>query len=118
MDAAQLALPFDSRPLVAPDKGLTREERFRQFHERNPQVYAWLVNAARQVKARGRVVGMRLLIERLRWEIALSIDRAGDAWRINNDYAPRFARLIMAQEGDLAGFFETRERGDDEREAA
>ena len=30
-------------------------------------------------------------------------------WKINNNFAPHYARLIMEQEPDLKGFFEVRE---------
>jgi hypothetical protein len=34
----------------------------------------------------------------------------GDRWKLNNNYTAHYARLVMNQEPDLAGFFETRQR--------
>ena len=36
--------------------------------------------------------------------------RKGKDFKLNNNYVSRYARLIMAQEADLEGVFETRER--------
>lgn len=83
------------------------DARFAAFHAENPRVYALLVRFAREVKSRGRVCGIRLLWERMRWE--LMVTTVGDDFRLNNVFTSRYARLIMREEPDLAGFFETRE---------
>jgi hypothetical protein len=84
------------------------QDRFETFHAANPQVYKALVTLARKAKARGKTrVGIKALVEVVRWE--LSLETAGDfEFKVNNSHAPHFARLIMAQEPDLAGIFETR----------
>lgn len=90
----------------------THEQRlakFEEFHRANPAVYERLVFFARQAKARGATVGMRLLIERLRWEHAVEVRQTDATFAINNDVAPQYARLIMQQERDLSGYFETRD---------
>jgi len=33
----------------------------------------------------------------------------GDGFKINNDYNSRYARMVMAENADLDGLFETRE---------
>lgn len=35
-------------------------------------------------------------------------ERFGDEYKLNNDYRAFYARLLMANEPELAGFFETR----------
>jgi hypothetical protein len=86
----------------------TTEQRFADFHEANPLVYSELVKAARQFRQQtGRQrCGMSLLFGRVRW--VLSLQTKGDVFRLNNDYLPFYSRLVMAQEPDLAGMFDTR----------
>lgn len=95
-------------------------ERFKTFHEQNGHIYATLVKLARQwVAATGRRrVGIAALFERARWELSLS---STETPKLNNTYRAFYARLIMAQESDLAGIFETRRSEADDaalREAA
>jgi hypothetical protein len=88
------------------------EERFLAFHEANPQVYSALKRLARQAIARGhRTIGIGMLWEVLRWELFLGAEDPGDpeGYKLNNSYRSRYARLLMANEHDLFGVFETRE---------
>lgn len=86
----------------------TIEELFLAFHSANPNVYAALCRLARQAVAKGRKrVGMKMLFEVVRWEVFLTTQK--DEFKLNNNYTARYARLIMEQEPDLAGVFETRE---------
>ena len=87
------------------------DARFRAFHEANPHVYARLVELAREARRAGvERLGMRMLWERLRWDARLRTVRGEDEWKLNNDLAPSFARMLMSREPDLRGLFETRER--------
>lgn len=95
----------------------TDEELFADFHRRNPQVYRILVRLAREAIGKGaQKLGLRMLWERLRWEINFSTDTPNDTepFKLNDHLIARYARLIMAEEPDLAGIFETRERRRDE----
>ena len=87
---------------------------FEQFHAENPWVYEMLCKLARQAKARGRTrLGIRLLLEVCRWE--RFIQTSSTDFRINNNHAPAYSRLIMATEPDLKGIFRTRyAAGDDD----
>jgi hypothetical protein len=86
-------------------------ERFEAFHRENPTVYQHLVRLAREAKSAGQRVGMRCLWERLRWFSQIEVkDETQRAWKLNDHYAPWFARLITATEPDLRDFFETRDR--------
>jgi hypothetical protein len=84
------------------------EAQFREFHRLNPDVYSTLVDLARKAKSRGKTkIGIKMLWEVLRWERFLAT--VGDSdYKLNNNYHSRYARLIMEQEGDLAGIFEVR----------
>lgn len=87
----------------------TIQYEFLAFHEANPRVYAELVRLARRAKAAGKLrIGIKLVWERLRWDMEVEVDSGADAFTLNNNYPSRYARRIMAREPDLAGFFETR----------
>ena len=85
------------------------EAAFDEFHRRNPWVYDALVRLARDLRSRGRErVGIGMLFEVLRWQWALATTDASSDFRLNNNYRSRYARLIMDNEADLDGMFETR----------
>jgi hypothetical protein len=87
----------------------TIQERFEQYHHDNPQIYAKLVEYARRVKSGGYDrIGIQLVIERTRWFFMTEIEGKQE-FKINNDFASRYSRLIMEREPDLAGLFPTRE---------
>lgn len=82
---------------------------FREFHAKNPQVYKALVRLARQAKERGKnKIGVELLVNVARWEMWLRTEDDHSDFKINSNYKPFYARLIMEQEPDLGGIFETR----------
>lgn len=105
---------FDTYPVVdhpvghvGPPAGQTIEEAFLAFHAANPHVYAELVLLARRARRRGvERIGIGMLFEVLRWRVALRT--GGDEFKLNNNYRSYYARLIMLQEPDLVGAFETR----------
>lgn len=85
------------------------EERFLEFHHANPGVYDALVALARRWKDAGfEKIGIATLFEVLRWERGLAGVRDADGYKLNNSYRSRYARLIMANERDLLGFFDLR----------
>lgn len=98
MTAPQLAFTF----------GRDTAQAFEQFHADNPRVYGTLVRLAREWVARtGRhKLGIKTLYERARWEIAIAT--SDPDYKLNNNYTAFYARLIMAQERDLAGMFDLR----------
>ena len=52
---------------------------------------------------------MQLVLERARWEMYVpTIGNATDPYKLNNDYAAFYARLIMHTCPDLRGVFVTR----------
>lgn len=82
------------------------------FHEANPHVLAKLHDIARDLKRRGvQHSGIQLLFERLRWINV--VETAGDKYRLSNSFAAWYARRLMADDPDLAGFFVTRESAHD-----
>jgi len=89
----------------------TRLEReFKRFHHDHPEVYTRLVYLARDLKRRGHErAGIAMLYEVVRWQ-QFTVNKDGD-YKLNNNYRAYYARLIMKQEADLAGFFDTRRVG-------
>ena len=83
--------------------------RFLRFHASNPQVYDNLVALARQFnrKRNDAKLGIAMLYEVLRWNYYMSVDSA-EEYKLSNDFRACYARLIMEQEPDLSGLFNTR----------
>lgn len=80
------------------------EDAFLTFHEANPQVYRFLEQRARQAHAAGRTrIGINLLLELFRWHTLMTT--TGDVFKVNNNYAPLYARMILANNPDLEGLF-------------
>lgn len=106
--AVQIPLALDVTPLKLSrmGRGLSIKERFLKFHEENPQVYANLVEMAKEAKKNGlRKIGFRQMWESLRWNIGMT---TGKDYKLNNNYVPHYARLLMDTVPELAGMFETR----------
>lgn len=83
------------------------DKRFREFDEKNPHVYRQLVKMTRDLKAQGhKKIGMQMLFEVIRWR---SMMKTTDAdFKMNNNYAGRYARKVMSENSDLDGMFELR----------
>lgn len=82
-------------------------EAFRRYHAENPQVYEALRRFALEAKAAGRErMGINAVHERVRWYT--SVEAKHDTFKCDNSWRPFYARLLMHQEPDLAGFFEVR----------
>jgi hypothetical protein len=91
------------------DKRDSNFDRFRKFHAANPHVYRLLVKFSRLIKSRGfQQFGIARIYEHLRWTYDLETKGDEQGFRLNNNWRSFYARLIMAHERDLEGFFETR----------
>jgi L-rhamnose mutarotase len=91
----------------------TTEEQFEAYHHRHPEVYEEFVRIARMVKAHGfKTYSAYACRERVRWHFQFERDAADD-FKISNNLTPHYARLIMEQEPDLAGFFEIKRLKDE-----
>jgi hypothetical protein len=104
------ALPlFNLPPIDLPKdaRGLTRYERFVAFNAANPHVYETLRKMALAAKRAGRQRGgVKAMLEVLRWS---SITTRGEDWKINNDFAPFYSRLLKRNNPELVDFFADRE---------
>jgi len=85
------------------------EEAFLVFHRANPDVYKALVALSMQGRRGGlRRGSINQLFEVLRWNTMIQTDPGADPFKLNNNHRPHYARLIMAAEPTLAGWFEIR----------
>jgi|3_EtaG_2_1085321.scaffolds.fasta_scaffold190988_2 hypothetical protein len=84
------------------------ERQFRIYHEKNPEVYLEILDTTRTLKRAGHnFYGMKSIIEVVRWHRNIKT-RGGEEFKINNNYAPFYARMIMAREPELSDFFNIR----------
>lgn len=86
------------------------EEQFLKFHEANPHIYTLILRFSREAKAAGRPrFSMRAIFQRIRWYTAVeTLDDSEPRFKLNDHHTAFYARLVMAQEPEFAGFFETR----------
>lgn len=90
-------------------------DRFREYHEANPEIYRQLRRFALEARAAGAErLSINLLFERLRW--FTTVEAKGDPFKVNNTFRAWYARLLMQQEPALAGVFETRKAEADQHE--
>lgn len=88
---------------------LTPAERFDEFNRRNPQVYQTLEDMAKALINKGRrKIGINMLLEVLRWNYYMSTDDPNSDFKINNNYAPYYARLLIKNNPDWEKVFELR----------
>lgn len=91
-------------------KPLTKEEKFRAFHEANPHILTELeVATAELIRAGHNRIGIDWLISIVRWENRSKTSDAHSIYRINNDYKPRYARLILERHPEWSGVIALRE---------
>ena len=85
------------------------EAVFREFHAANPHVYEGLRDGALDLRRAGwKHFGIARLYEGLRYQRA--VVTTADDFKLNNNFRALYARMLMEQEPELAGFFELRQR--------
>ena len=89
---------------------MTITANFLDFHARNPHVYKTLAFKAKIYRSRNPIakLGIATLWENMRWDYLMSTDYQD--FKLNNNYRSHYARLLMSQNPELSGMFETRER--------
>lgn len=103
---------FDAPPAVVEvdGRGLTIQQRFELFREANPWVEEALSRLALDLHARGRGrIGMKMLVEVVRWDYTRTTSDPTSSFRINNDFTSRYARILIERHPELGEAFETRE---------
>ena len=91
------------------------DREFLEFHHNQPEVYRRLVQLAREWRDAGNDrCSINMLFEIVRYDRGLRTNQAD--FKLNNNFRSRYARLIAANEADLADAFQTRalasERGE------
>lgn len=88
---------------------LTKLERnFLKFHANNPQVYELVKRFTFEVLDSGRTrLSTKLLIERIRWELNVTL-KATDEFKINNNHTAYYARKFIQDYPQHATVFEMR----------
>lgn len=107
----EVELKADGQPELfadIPARRATIDERFADFHRKNPHIYRNLVRLALDDAARKRPRGIAALFEELR-DSDISTDHATAIFKLDNSFASRYVRLMMKNEPRLSGHFETRE---------
>ena len=85
-------------------------EKFVEYHEKNPHVLVELMRLADDLWRKGRKrIGLQLLFEVCRYNSMIRADDPNSQFKINNNYAAHYARLMLDQRPDWATFIETRE---------
>ena len=89
--------------------GQTLDERFAEYHAKNPAVFELFKKFAGMARDSGRThFSAKAIMERVRWEICFaSRDRRN--FKVNNNYTSRYARLLVSECPEFRGFFEMRE---------
>lgn len=82
-------------------------KQWKKFHHENPKFYALFVRFSLQAVNAGRKrFSARTVIHRIRWYT--TIDTQGDAYKVNNNWSPFYARLFEHDFPEHDGFFEMR----------
>lgn len=85
------------------------EAAFRKFHADNPHVADKLEAMAAEWFSKGHpTVAIKMLWEALRWQQGISVETS-DAYRLNNNYTARYARLLIQRRPEWAARIKTRE---------
>lgn len=83
------------------------EQKFKEFDRKNPKVYQELVSLTQQAYDAGRrKIGINMLIEVVRWNRFITTTDID--FKINNNYAPRYARKIMEEYPEFGDIFNLR----------
>lgn len=97
-----------TQTILLKPKKISLEERFWEYHRKNPDIYDSLVALAREAKQSGKnKIGIKMLWEVLRWQRFLTTNDP-EGYKLNNSYPSRYARLIMENEKDLEEIFDVR----------
>ena len=69
--------------------------RFNGWCQRNPDALRWLYAEALRCEAAGRRFSVKSLVERMRWDDVVTLERDGERVSLPNAYAPIIARCLV-----------------------
>ena len=88
---------------------ITPADKFEEYHRLNPQVANALEQMAYDLIKRGRrKIGIKMLMEVLRWNYQMKTEDPNSDFKINNNYAPYYARLLIRRNPQWKDVFELR----------
>jgi hypothetical protein len=89
--------------------------RFYRYHEDNPRVADWFLNAARalQKEEHRTRYGIGALTERIRWDIKMGVIKT-EGFKIANEFRACYARLVLMRDPSLIGLFDLKPSNVDE----
>lgn len=80
---------------------------FQRFHGEHPEVLREIRSVALKMKRRGfDSYSIMTIYGAVRYRLSLD---SGEDYKLNNNYMPYYARLVMDTTPELRGFFKTRE---------
>lgn len=82
-------------------------ENFCSYFESHPLIWKRFKFYAYEKLYRGRKVGAKAILERLRWDCD-DIEKGADGYKVNNLYAKHYARLLTETDPAFDGFFKFR----------
>lgn len=86
-------------------------ESFLKYHNENPDVYKLFTKYANQLMSQGVChYGSKAIMERIRWHYEVDI-RFQD-FKLNNNYASCYSRLLMKEDPSFKSFFSIRSHRD------
>jgi hypothetical protein len=98
---------YEQSSLELWDQPSVADEKFWNFHEKNPQVFHELAEMALDAHAKGKKkIGIGMLFEVLRWNRFINTTDAD--FKLNNNYRSRYSRILVQVYPELDGLFETR----------
>jgi len=95
--------------IKGPFKGYPKKVlgRFREYHKSNPHVYRLFKKLAFEMSETGRKqYSAEVIVNVMRWHHDLN--SKGDPFKINNDFKPMYARLLVHRHPELGEFFHFR----------
>lgn len=84
-------------------------ERFFKFHESNPKIFDLYKRFALELKQSGRVrYSSMMILQRIRWHV--EVETNDTEFKVNNNHAPCYARLLMLYDSHYRKVFKRRAR--------
>jgi hypothetical protein len=88
----------------------TNYKKFCVFHAEFPKVYELFERFSLNLIQRGRTkLGAKMIIERIRWEMATDGSRDAEGLKINNNYTCYYSRLFVERHPQYKEYFDFRE---------
>lgn len=84
------------------------EERYRQWIGGHPEVLDLFCRFAREAVERGRRFGIKLLVERVRWELSMTWGPDNDGFKLNNTFTAYLARDVARRVPGVTALIEFR----------